>query len=94
MRKTIIIGSISVVLIMLLLPVSSIADSNSAIERIEKQQEILKIVQENISPTDWEPACILRLLLWLRNAIIFLGVLVVVKIIKGLFNTSSISTSK
>ena len=94
MRKTIIIGSISVVLIMLLLPVSSIADSNSAIERIEKQQEILKIVQENISPTDWEPACILRLLLWLRNAIIFLGILVVVNFIKNLFNISSISASR
>ncbi len=93
MRKAIVIASISVVLIMLLLPVTSIADSNSAIERIEKQQEVLKIVQENLSPTNWEPTCILRLLLWLRNAIIFLGILVVVQIIKGLFNISSISAS-
>jgi len=93
MRKVIVIGSISVVLIMLLLPTTSIAESNSVIERIEKQQAVLKKVQENLYPTNWEPTCILRLLLWLRNAIIIAGILVIIKIIKSLFNQSNISVS-
>ena len=92
MKKGIVIWSILIVLIMALLPTTSIAESTSAIERIEKKQALLKEIQENIYPKEGEPTCILRLLLWLRNAII-LGIgFVIFKIIKNLFtNQSAIS---
>lgn len=92
MRK-VIIGSLSIMLMMMLLPVTSIAESNSALERIEKQHMILKELQENLIPKNYEPACILRLLLWIRNAIIILSALMLFMIIKNLFNITSLSTS-
>jgi hypothetical protein len=93
MRKGIVIGSILVVLIMALLPTTSVAESNSASVRIEKQQALLKELQENLFPKDGEPTCILRLLLWLRNIIILTGLLILIRTIKKLFNISSISVS-
>lgn len=92
MRKGIIVGTLLIVFVTIMLPITSLAESNSATERIEKQQIFLKEIQENISPKAWEPTCILRLLLWLRNVVLFGGILIIIKIVKNLFNTSSLST--
>jgi len=93
MKKKIVIGSLLVVFIMVLLPTNSVAESSSATKRIEKQQAFFKELEEKLYPKNWEPTCILRLLLWLRNAIIIGVILIIIKIIKDLFNQSSISAS-
>jgi len=93
MKKGIIIGSLSVVIILLFLPVTSIAESSFAVERIEKQKVFLKELQENIYTKGLEPSCILRLLLWLRNIVILGGILIIARIIKRIFNLSSLPIS-
>jgi len=93
MRKGIIAGTLLIVFVTIMLPITSLADSNSATERIEKQQIFLKEIQENISPKEWEPTFILRLLLWLRNVLLFGVFLIIIKTVKNLFNISSLSTS-
>jgi len=92
MKKGIILGSLLIVISVVLIPITSLAESNTATERIEKQQLYLKI-QENISSREWEPTFILRLLLWIRNVIIIGGLLIIIKTIKNLLNISSLSIS-
>ena len=80
MRRGIIFGSILVVLIIMILPITSLAESQSAKERIELQENYLKQTRENIFIKPHEPACILRLLLWLRN-LIGIGIIAIILLI-------------
>jgi len=85
MKKGIVIGSILAVFLMVLLPTTSLAESSTAIERIQKQQIILKELQDKIYTKQWEPTCILRLLLWIRNAVLislFITILIISRLLK------------
>jgi len=93
MKKGLVIGSILVVLMIALLPTTSIAESSKTIERIEKQKILLKELQDNLYPKEWEPTCILRLLLWLRNSIILSILLIIYIIMSRMSNQSTIDAS-
>ena len=85
MKKGIVIGSILAVFLMVLLPTTSLAESSTAIERIQKQQIILKELQDKIYTKQWEPTCILRLLLWIRNAVLislYITILIISRLLK------------
>ena len=74
----------------MLLPSTSIAESNSAVDRLDLEESIQKQSEEKLVIKDnpYGPSCILRLLLWLRNLLIlgFVGIIVIA--LKNLFNSS------
>jgi hypothetical protein len=90
MKKRFIIGCILVIFILMLLPSSSVAESNSVEKRlelkefIENQIEEIPIIKENSE----DPTIILRLLLILRNIFLLcvIGVVGIILAIRNIIN--------
>ena len=87
MKKKIIFGCIIAVLIMIMLPSTSVAESNSVEERVRYEEIIQNQSEENviIRVSPHEPTLILRLLLIIRN-LLLLGIVGIIGIIFTLLN--------
>jgi hypothetical protein len=87
MKKKILIGCIVVTCLMLLLPSTSVAESNSVEERLSLKEAIQERIYEYLNNNDgpYGPTCILRLLLIIRN-LLLLGIIGIIGIIFTLLN--------
>ncbi|KYK23460.1 hypothetical protein AYK21_02600 [Thermoplasmatales archaeon SG8-52-2] len=87
MKKKILIGCIIAACVMMLLPTTSVAESNSVEERLSLKEAIQEQIKENPITRDGEsgPTCILRLLLIIRN-LLLLGIVGIIGIIFTLLN--------
>jgi hypothetical protein len=87
MKKKIIIGCIIAAFVMILLPSTSVAESNSVEDRISYKEAVQDQIEEILTVEDgpYEPACILRLLLIIRNLLLF-GIVGIIGIIFTLLN--------
>jgi hypothetical protein len=100
MKKKIIIGCIFAAFIMIALPSTSVAESQSAKERLELEQVIYEQLEENLIIKDdpFGPTIILRALLLMRNLLLltlFGGIVIVWRLskflnrLRNLFNLSA-----
>lgn len=87
MKKKILIGCLIITCVMMLLPSTSIAESNSVEERLSLKETIQEQIKENpiIKGGSSGPTCILRLLLIIRN-LFLLGIVGIIGIIFTLLN--------
>ncbi|KYK32004.1 MAG: hypothetical protein AYK22_00145 [Thermoplasmatales archaeon SG8-52-3] len=87
MKKKILFGCIIVACVLMLLPSTSAAESNSIKDRILLKETIQKQIDQNpiYKVSSHEPACILRLLLIIRN-LLLLGIVGIIGIIFTLLN--------
>ena len=93
MKKRIILGSFFAAFIILAIPLVSAVESKSAEERFELQKVLKEQLKDNIETKPYEPGCILRLLLILRNLVIGGIVLIILKIL-GIFGNRTAWTVK
>ena len=94
MKRKILFGCIIVACVLMLLPSTSVADSNSIEERISLKEAIQNQIEENpiIKLSSYEPTCILRLLLIIRN-LLLLGIVGIIGIIFTLLNLVNSSSA-
>lgn len=78
---------------MIALPSTSVAESRSAEKRLELEKMLSEQSEENLMIKDnpFGPTVVLRLLLWMRNLVLLalIGVLLIVRRIRKLFNRSA-----
>ncbi len=93
MKKKILIGCILVASVIMLLPSTSVAESNSAEERFELEETYQKQFEENLIIKDNPngPTIILRFLLIMRNLLLLgiIGIIGLLITIMNLFNSSA-----
>ena len=87
MKKKILIGCLIVACVMMILPSTTVAESNSVEDRIKLREKIQEQIEETLDVTDGphEPTLILRLLLIMRN-LLLLGIVGIIGIIFTLIN--------
>jgi hypothetical protein len=87
MNKKILIGCILVACIMMVLPSTTVAESNSAEDRIKLKEVVQEQIEETLNVRDGphEPTLILRLLLVMRN-LLLLGIVGIIGIIFTIIN--------
>jgi hypothetical protein len=87
MKKKILIGCIIVACVMMLVPSTTVADSNSVEERIKLKENVQEQIEETLNVLDgeYEPTFILRMLLIMRN-LLLLGIVGIIGIIFTIIN--------
>ena len=87
MKKKILIGCLIVACVMMILPSTTVAESNSVEDRIKLREKIQEQIEETLDVKDGphEPTLILRLLLIMRN-LLLLGIIGIIGIIFTLIN--------
>ena len=74
---------------MLMLPNTSVAESSTVKERNKIQEEYIKDMIKEIQDSPYQPLCILRLLLWIRNVLIIGTILIIITIIRNMMNKTA-----
>jgi len=78
MKKTIIIGSLLTVFILMMMPSISAVESDSLDERttlrelLEQRLSFIQEAQENFDDEPPQPTILIRLILWIKNLILLL----------------------